>query len=157
MCGVCVVGGGVGAHHGSFPLSHSNHSSGWCRGSERNPAITHPSLFLFSCLNSNHWEFPYCCGKACVCVYLCELAYSTVLSARSPHSIAHTHTFRGFSSKSRKKGNPRDTTADAKSNWGQAEKRARTLTFKEQLTSQLSWKYTFCLATFSDHMFKRSH
>lgn len=93
MC-VCVVGGGVGAPWKLSTLTQQPLIR--LMQSERNPAITHPSLFLFSCLNSNHREFPYCCGKACVCVYLCEQhAYSTVLSSRSPHSITHTHTHSG--------------------------------------------------------------
>lgn len=48
---------------------------------ESNPAVTHPSLFPFSCLNSNDQELPDCCGKA-----------------RSTHTHTkhtHIHTHRG--------------------------------------------------------------
>lgn len=84
---------------------HCSHSSALCWARERNPNETHPSLFLFSCLNSNHRELPYRCGKArCVCV--CVWVWF--------HSMNHECTIRAFSSKSRKPGIPFDMAADVK-------------------------------------------
>lgn len=33
------------------------------REAARNSTVTHPSLFMLSCLNSNHTELPNCCGQ----------------------------------------------------------------------------------------------
>lgn len=65
----CVCVGLRTRSHESFPLgahTATTHQPYVEEERESNPAVTHPSLFLLSCLNSNSndQELPYCCGKA---------------------------------------------------------------------------------------------